>query len=79
MKSGPCKASCIRDSLVKLLRLSRYDVAVCVLRWQRSGNVLREQLKQLNSLPVVYVGSLTRFKQLLQLKVEAARSSLKKN
>ncbi|MBA0828512.1 hypothetical protein Goarm_013184 [Gossypium armourianum] len=41
MKSGPCKASCIRDSLVKLLRLSRYDVAVCVLRWQRSGNVLR--------------------------------------
>ncbi|MBA0798509.1 hypothetical protein Gohar_009095 [Gossypium harknessii] len=33
----------------------------------------------LHSLPVVYVGSLTQFKQLLQLMVEAARSSLKQN
>ncbi|EOY18144.1 Uncharacterized protein TCM_042759 isoform 2 [Theobroma cacao] len=33
----------------------------------------------LNSLPVVYVGSLTRLKQLLQLMVDAARSSLKQN
>ncbi|GAV68878.1 DUF506 domain-containing protein [Cephalotus follicularis] len=33
----------------------------------------------LNTLPVVYVGSLTRLKQLLQVMVEAARSSLKQN
>ena len=33
----------------------------------------------LNSLPVVYMGSLTRLEQLLQLMVEAARSSLKQN
>lgn len=33
----------------------------------------------LNSLPVVYVGSLTRMKQFLQVMVEAARSSLKQN
>ncbi|KAH1097892.1 hypothetical protein J1N35_014813 [Gossypium stocksii] len=33
----------------------------------------------LNSLPVIYVRSLTRFKQLLQLMVEAARLSLEQN
>ncbi len=33
----------------------------------------------LNSLPVIYVGSLTRLKQFLQIMVEAARSSLKQN
>lgn len=33
----------------------------------------------LNSLPVVYVGSLTRLKQFLQVMVDAARSSLKQN
>ncbi|WRX12824.1 Protein of unknown function PDDEXK-like - like 5 [Theobroma cacao] len=33
----------------------------------------------LNSLPVVYVGSLTRLKQWLQLMVDAAGSSLKQN
>lgn len=33
----------------------------------------------LNSLPVVYVGSLSRLKQFLQVMVEAARSSLKQN
>ncbi|KAK5839195.1 hypothetical protein PVK06_007965 [Gossypium arboreum] len=33
----------------------------------------------LNSLPVVYVCSLTRFKQFLQLMVEAVRSSLEQN
>ncbi|MBA0613427.1 hypothetical protein Godav_013866 [Gossypium davidsonii] len=33
----------------------------------------------LHSLPVVYVGSLTQFKQLLHLMVEAARSSLRQN
>lgn len=32
-----------------------------------------------NSLPVVYVGSLAKLKQLLQVMVEAARSSLKQN
>lgn len=33
----------------------------------------------LNSLPVVYVGSLSKLKQFLQVMVEAARSSLKQN
>ncbi|KAE8712092.1 ribosomal RNA large subunit methyltransferase N [Hibiscus syriacus] len=115
VKSGPCNASCIRYYLVKLLRLSGYDAAVCVSRWQRSGKVPggdheyidvvnynngnSERLiididfrshfeiaravdsydQILNSLPVVYVGSWIRLKQLLQLMVEAARSSLKQN
>ncbi|KAH1097893.1 hypothetical protein J1N35_014814 [Gossypium stocksii] len=39
-KLGPCNASCFRYSLVKLLRLSGYDVVVCVSRWQRSSKVL---------------------------------------
>ncbi|XVF75339.1 hypothetical protein PTKIN_Ptkin13bG0180100 [Pterospermum kingtungense] len=115
VKSGLCNASCIRYSLVKLLRLSGYDAAVCASRWQGSGKVpggdheyidvvnynngSSERLiididfrshfeiaravdsydRILNSLPVVYVGSLTRLKQLLQLMVDAARSSLKQN
>ncbi|XWS65994.1 hypothetical protein CRYUN_Cryun05aG0162000 [Craigia yunnanensis] len=115
VKSVPCNASCIRYSLVKLLRLSGYDAAVCVSKWQGSGKVpggdheyidvvnynngSSERLiididfrshfeiaravdsydRILNSLPVVYVGSLTRLKQLLQLMVEAARLSLKQN
>ncbi|KAG8390861.1 hypothetical protein BUALT_Bualt01G0127700 [Buddleja alternifolia] len=33
----------------------------------------------LNSLPVIYVGSFTKLKQLLQVMVEAAKSSLKQN
>ncbi|VVA12478.1 PREDICTED: [Prunus dulcis] len=116
VKSGPCNASCLKFSLVKLLRLSGYDAAVCVARWQGSGKVpggdheyidvvnfnnsgSSERLiidldfrshfeiaravhsydRILNSLPVVYVGSLTRMKQFLQVMVEAARSSLKQN
>ncbi|XVE69186.1 hypothetical protein DITRI_Ditri09bG0131000 [Diplodiscus trichospermus] len=115
LKSGPCNASCIRYSLVKLLRLSGYDAAVCASRWQGSGKVpggdheyidvvnynngssdrliididFRSHFeiaravdsydRILNSLPVVYLGSLTRLGQLLQLMVEAARSSLKQN
>lgn len=39
VKSGPCNASCLKFSLVKLLRLSGYDAAVCVARWQGSGKV----------------------------------------
>ncbi|KAI3470736.1 hypothetical protein Pfo_027399 [Paulownia fortunei] len=37
--SGLCNASCIRFSLVKLLRLSGYDAGVCTCRWQGSGKV----------------------------------------
>ncbi|KAL4298148.1 hypothetical protein GQ457_12G031840 [Hibiscus cannabinus] len=44
VKSGPCNASCIRYYLVKLLRLSGYDAAVCVSRWQRSGKVPGDQV-----------------------------------
>lgn len=116
VKSGPCNASCIKYSLVKLLRLSGYDAAVCASKWQGSGKVpggdhayidvvnyndtgSLERLiididfrshfeiaravdsydRILNSLPVVYVGSLTKLKQFLQVMVEAAKSSLKQN
>lgn len=116
VKSGPCNASCIRFSLVKLLRLSGYDAAVCASKWQGSGKVpggdheyidvvnykgtgSSERLiididfrshfeiaravdsydRILNSLPVVYVGSLTKLRQFLQVMVEASRSSLKQN
>ncbi|KAL8463105.1 hypothetical protein ACS0TY_033939 [Phlomoides rotata] len=37
--SDPCKASCIRFSLIKLLRLSGYDAGVCTSRWQGSCKV----------------------------------------
>lgn len=116
VKPGPCNASCIRFSLVKLLRLSGYDAAVCAAKWQGSGKVpggdheyidvvnyndvrSSERLiididfrshfeiaravdsydRILNTLPVVYVGSLGKLKQYLQVMVEAARSSLKQN
>ncbi|TXG49787.1 hypothetical protein EZV62_025662 [Acer yangbiense] len=116
VKSGPCNASCIRYALVKLLRLSGYDAAVCSTRWQGSGKVpggdheyidvvnynntgISERLiididfrshfeiaravdsydRILKSLPVVYVGSLMRLKQYLQVMVDAARSSLSQN
>ncbi|KAJ4849561.1 hypothetical protein Tsubulata_045808 [Turnera subulata] len=114
--SGPCNGSCIRFSLVKLLRLSGYDAAVCSSKWQGGGKVpggdyeyidvvnfwnagVSERLiididfrshfeiaravhsydRILKSLPAVYVGSLTRLKQYLQVMVEAARCSLKQN
>ncbi|KAL1542204.1 hypothetical protein AAHA92_26331 [Salvia divinorum] len=37
--AGPCKASCIRACLVKLLRLSGYDAGLCTSRWQGSDKV----------------------------------------
>lgn len=114
-KTGPCNASCIRFVLVKLLRRSGYDAAVCTTRWQGAGKVpggdheyidvvnytsgSSERLiididfrshfeiaravesydRILNSLPVIYVGSLSRLKHFLQIMVEAAKSSLKLN
>ncbi|KAM1020013.1 hypothetical protein ACFX13_042063 [Malus domestica] len=115
-KSGQCNSSCLKFALVKLLRLSGYDAAVCAARWQGSGKVpggdheyidvvnynnlgsserliidldfrshfeiaraVQSYGRILNSLPVVYVGSLTRLKQYLQVMAEAARSSLKQN
>ncbi|PON44734.1 hypothetical protein PanWU01x14_264230 [Parasponia andersonii] len=116
VKPGLCNASCIRFTLVKLLRLSGYDAAVCLSKWQGTGKVpggdheyidvidhnhggSSERLivdidfrshfeiaravdsydRILNSLPVVYVGSLARLKQFLQVMAEAARFSLKQN
>ncbi|XP_076910258.1 uncharacterized protein LOC143567834 [Bidens hawaiensis] len=116
MRCGSCNTSCIRFSLVKLLRLSGYDAAVCTSRWQGTGKVpggdheyidiinysdsgnsdrliididfrshfeiaraVPSYTRLLNSLPVVYVGSLTKLKQFLQVMVEAAKSSLKQN
>ncbi|GFY82175.1 cruciferin [Actinidia rufa] len=38
-KSAPCNAGCIRFSLVKLLRLSGYDAAVCTSKWQACRKV----------------------------------------
>ncbi|RVX13733.1 hypothetical protein CK203_010237 [Vitis vinifera] len=81
---GPCNTSCIRFCLVKRLRLSGYDAAVCSSRWQGCGKVpgaraVESYDRILSSLPVIYVGSLTKLKQFLQVMVEAARSSLKQN
>jgi hypothetical protein len=33
-KTGQCSGSCIRHLLVKLLRYSGYDAAVCTSKWQ---------------------------------------------
>lgn len=116
INSSPCNASCIRFSLVKLLRLSGYDAAVCLSKWQSHGKIpggdheyidvvihrdtgvseclvididfrshfeiaraVESYDRILNSLPVVYVGSLPKLKQYLQVMVEAARCSLKEN
>ncbi|KAF8397484.1 hypothetical protein HHK36_016401 [Tetracentron sinense] len=116
LKSGPCNGSCIRFSLVKLLRFSGYDAAVCASKWQGCGKVPGGEYEYIDvvthrdtgsperliididfrshfeiaravesydailiSLPVVYMGSLSKLKQFLQVMVEAARSSLKQN
>ncbi|XP_071707256.1 uncharacterized protein [Rutidosis leptorrhynchoides] len=116
IKCGSCKVSCIRFSLVKLLRRSGYDAAVCVSKWQGTGKVpggdheyidivnyngspnsdrliididfrshfeiaraVPSYNRILKSLPIVYVGSLAKLKQFLQVMVEAAKSSLKQN
>lgn len=116
IRSGSCNASCIRFSLVKLLKLSGYDAAVCTSKWLGTGKVpggdyeyidiincndsgradrliididfrshfeiaraVPSYNRILKSLPVVYVGSLTKLKQFLQVMVEAAKSSLKQN
>ncbi|GAB4827473.1 hypothetical protein Ancab_034356 [Ancistrocladus abbreviatus] len=116
VRTGLCNASCIRFSLVKLLRSSGYDAAVCSSKWQGCGKVpggdhqyvdvvkynddgssgrlvididfrshfeiaraVESYEKILKALPVVYVGSLSKLKQFLQVMAEAARSSLKQN
>ncbi|XP_059626609.1 uncharacterized protein LOC132269439 [Cornus florida] len=115
-KSDTCNASCIRFSLVKLLRSSGYDAAVCATKWQGFGKIpggehefieviihrgggcseryiidldfqshfeiaraVESYDAVLNSLPAVYVGSLSKLKQLLQAMVDAAKYSLKQN
>ncbi|CAL9769221.1 unnamed protein product [Musa acuminata subsp. burmannicoides] len=115
VKEEQCNASCIRQSLVKLLKLSGYDAAICSSRWQGFDKVpggdheyidvvlgeaegserliididFRSHFEiaravdsydaVLSSLPVVYVGSLSRLKQFLQVMVDAAKFSLKQN
>ncbi|CAH9113300.1 unnamed protein product [Cuscuta europaea] len=39
VKSGPCNSSCIKYSLVKLLRLLGYDSGVCSSKWLGNGKV----------------------------------------
>lgn len=116
VKSGLCNGSCIRHSLMKLLRSSGYDAAVCASKWQGCNKVpggdheyidvvnylnegsperliididfrshfeiaraVESYDKILNSLPVVFVGSLIKLNQFLQVMAEAARVSLKQN
>ncbi|CAL9099944.1 unnamed protein product [Musa acuminata var. zebrina] len=115
VKEEQCNASCIRQSLVKLLKLSGYDAAVCSSRWQgfdkvpggdheyidvvvsdggdskhliididfRSHFEIARAVESydaiLSSLPVVFVGSFPRLKQILQVMVDAAKFSLKQN
>ncbi|KAJ0979510.1 hypothetical protein J5N97_014984 [Dioscorea zingiberensis] len=111
-----CNGSCIRQSLVKHLRRSGYDAAVCSSKWQGYGKVpggdheyidvsidgnpegsdrlivdidFRSHFEiaravesydaVLTSLPVVYVGSLCRLEEFLQVMVEASKCSLKQN
>uniref|UniRef100_A0A453GW38 Plant-specific domain TIGR01615 family protein n=1 Tax=Aegilops tauschii subsp. strangulata TaxID=200361 RepID=A0A453GW38_AEGTS len=113
---GQCTGSCIRHLLVKLLRYSGYDAAVCVSKWQGFDKIpggdheyidviidndltgperliididFRSHFEiaravdpygtLLDSLPVVYVGTLPRLKQFLNVMVDAAKWSLKQN
>lgn len=113
---GQCTGSCIRHLLVKLLRYSGYDAAVCISKWQgfdkipggdheyidvlmncdmmgpermiididfRSHFEIARAVDSygtlLDSLPVVYVGTLPRLKQFLHVMVDAAKWSLKQN
>ncbi|CAO2167876.1 unnamed protein product [Urochloa humidicola] len=115
-KRGQCSDTCIRHLLVKLLRYSGYDAAVCTSKWQgfdkipggdheyidviihgdttgperlivdidfRSHFEIARAVDSygtlLNSLPVVYVGTLPRLKQFLHVMVDAAKWSLKQN
>ncbi|CAO2196026.1 unnamed protein product [Urochloa humidicola] len=115
-KRGQCSGGCIRYLLVKLLRHSGYDAAVCTSKWQgfdkipggdheyidvimhgdttgperlivdidfRSHFEIARAVDSygslLNSLPVVYVGTLPRLKQFLHAMVDAAKWSLKQN
>ena len=39
VKTGLCNGSCIRYALVKLLRSSGYDAAVCSSKWQGCNKV----------------------------------------
>ncbi|KAL5226919.1 hypothetical protein ABZP36_015184 [Zizania latifolia] len=113
-KRGQCSGGCIRHLLVKLLRLSGYDAAICVSKWQgfdkipggdheyidvminnsteyrliididfRSHFEIARAVDSygslLNSLPVVYVGTLSRLKQFLPVMVDAAKWSLQQN
>ncbi|KAG0450416.1 hypothetical protein HPP92_026704 [Vanilla planifolia] len=108
-----CNCSCIRQSLVKLLRLNGYDAALCISTWQGFGNVpggdheyidvilndkvgssdrliididLRSHFEiaravesynaVMNSLPIIFVGSMAKLNQLLQIMVDAAKYSL---
>lgn len=114
--AGQCSGRCIRQALVKLLRHSGYDAAVCSSKWQGFGKVpggdheyidvihcdkngsserlivdidFRSHFKIaraiasydaiFNSLPVIYIGSMSKLKRLLQIMVDAAKFSLKQN
>lgn len=39
IKDEHCNASCIRESLAKLLELSGYDAAVCSSKWQGTESI----------------------------------------
>ncbi|XP_058109646.1 uncharacterized protein LOC131252893 [Magnolia sinica] len=56
-KAGPCNAGCIRQSLVKLLRLSGYDTAVCISKWQGFGKVPGGDHEYIDVIPTGSNGS----------------------
>lgn len=109
-----CRGGCIRRLLVKYLKLSGYDAAVCSSKWQSSGKVpggeyeyidvifqgntggrlivdtdFRSQFEiarptytyvaALKYLPVIFVGSVEKLGQILQVMAEAAKLSLTQN
>ncbi|PKA56396.1 hypothetical protein AXF42_Ash014899 [Apostasia shenzhenica] len=114
--NGQCNGSCIRKLLVKLLRLSGYDAAVCTSKWQSFGSVPGGDHEYIDvilsgktsghdrliidfdfhshfeiaravesydailcSLPVIFVGSVSKLKHFLQIMVDAAKYSLNQN
>ncbi|KAJ8505779.1 hypothetical protein OPV22_006665 [Ensete ventricosum] len=115
VKEEQGNAGCIRQSLVKLLKVSGYDAALCSSRWQgfdkvpggdheyidvvvsdggdserliididfRSHFEIARAVESydaiLSSLPVVFVGSCSRLKQILQVMADAAKFSLDLN
>ena len=53
VKEGQCNASCIRESLVKLLKSSGYDAAVCSSKWHGDTKACGGMLDELLPLHLI--------------------------